>query len=125
MSTCCSCCASGKGCKHQYSYFIVAVLLWAYALATLLIPADFPLQIGSIKSVLIMPSLASIVFTAVFVVVNIIIGALANSICNKKLAANPGDYLLTKLRNAFVAAFGFVAFLRIIIFLEWIVGYTA
>ncbi len=125
MTSCCSCSDSKFGCKNQWTYFIVAVLLWVYALAVLLIPADFPLQLGSIKDVLVAPSLAVIAFTFGFVALNIVLGALANAKFNKALVAKPEDYLLTKLRNAFVAAFGFVALLRMVIFLVWVVGYTA
>lgn len=123
--TCCSCCETKTACKHHWAYFIVAAILWAYALATLFIPADFPLAFGNVKQALLEPSLAVIAFTAVFVAANIIIGAIANARFNKALAADPEDYLSAKLRNAFVACFGFVAFLRIIIFLEWTVQYTS
>lgn len=125
MTTCCACCESRLGCKHQWAYFLVAALLWAYALATLLIPADFPLMLGQLKDALIEPSLAVIAFNAAFVAANIIVGAVANAQLNKALAECPDDYLLTKLRNAFVAAFGFTAFIRVIIFLIWTVGYTS
>lgn len=125
MSTCTSCCRASLGCKHQWIYFIVAALLWVYALATLLIPADFPLQITRLKEALIEPSLAVIAFTAGFIAVNIVIGAIANSRFNAALAENPDSYLALKLRNAFVAAFGFTAFLRSLVFLVWMVGYTS
>ena len=125
MSTCCSCCSAKIGCKHQWAYFIVAAILWAYALATLLIPADFPLGMGHIKEALLEPSLAVLAFTFVFVAANIAIGALANAKFNAALKTCADDYLLLKLRNAFVACFGFVAFIRIIILLIWVVGYTA
>lgn len=125
MTTCCSCCQTITGCKHQWIYFIVAVALWAYALAMLLIPADFPLQVGNFKDVFIEASLPVLAFNVFFVAVNIIIGAIANGRFNLALADKPGDYLLTKLRNGFVAAFGFTAFIRIIILLIWVVGYTA
>ncbi len=125
MTSCCSCSEAKLGCKNQWIYFIVALMLWGYALATLLIPADFPIQLGSIKDMFIEPSLVVMVFTFGFVALNIMFGALANAKLNKALEAKPEDYLLTKLRNAFVAAFGFVALLRLVIFLVWMVGYTA
>ena len=125
MSICCTCCSDKTGCKHQWVYFIVAVILWAYAFAALLIPADFPLGIGDIKEVLFEPSLAVLAFNFVFVAANIIIGALVNAKYNAILKSCPEDYLATKLRNAFVACFGFVASLRLIVLLVWVLGYTA
>jgi hypothetical protein len=125
MTSCTDCCRATFGCKHQWIYFIVAVLLWAYSLAALFIPGDFPLQFGHLKDALLEPSLAVIAFTIGFVAVNIVIGAVANAQFNKVLASDPDNYLALKLRNACVAAFGFTALLRALLFVVWMVGYTA
>lgn len=108
-------------CWYKAWYFIFAVLLLAYGVGTLFIPVAYPLDPAA-EGAWYLP----VGFSVVFATANILAAWGAKKIFQGPMAAREGDraHYLEKMRNAFVAGFGFVAAFRIIALVMWVFQYT-
>ena len=120
--SCEACGSMVRLCWYKAWYFFLAVLMLAYGMGSLFIPAAFPQSAVGQEGGWALVVGFSVLFTAA----NIVAAWGVKRIFQGPIAAREGDqaHYLEKMRNALAAGFGFVAAFRLILFFTWVVKYT-
>lgn len=116
-------CAVEKGaclCGLKTWHFILAVLMVVYMVAVLFIPVDFPAEAVG------MPKWLGLLFSAAFIAANVLLAVGVVKCSEKCIAEANGEHALwlTRIRDLFVAGFGFAASFRFLYVILWVIYYT-
>ncbi|MDD4951821.1 MAG: hypothetical protein PHV85_04670 [Desulfovibrionaceae bacterium] len=109
--------------RYKVAYVLLAILFIIYGIGLFLIPVDFPAQIGTLGKVKLLP----LAFSLGFIALNAVLVYIALHACNRAIARREGQdtYYLSRIRDVFIAAFGFGICVRTMFCIMWIIQASA